>query len=106
MIPLEWFTPGEREVWTRRHAGMANAEIAAELRIEIDGVYSKWSSAKRRWEAGGPPAPGWCRGRIEAQEDKKARIAGCEVCGLRGQHECLRASGWDRKPSWMSTGNV
>ena len=110
MIPLEWFTPAEREVWIRRQAGMKNPQIADELGQSVKAVAVLYSYAKSRWERGGPQATGNCGREALADRLKMDAVLGqqraCQTCGLRGDHECLGASGWDRRPSWMSTGCV
>lgn len=106
-IPIDWLAPGERDVWERRAAGMSNKEIAAELHITVQNVSVRMSYARRRILNGGPPSSGG-HGRMslehEARMDEKLRFGDPCRCGLRGEHVCLFASGWDRRPpEWAQT---
>lgn len=101
MIPLDWFTLAERNVWERRQRGMTNPEIAAELGLKVTNVSVLYCYAKKRWENGGPKAAG--AGGQEAvvkrrAMDRKLDKEPCVRCGLRGAHACLMASGFDRRP--------
>lgn len=100
MIPLDWFTLAERQVWERRQRGMTNPEIAAELGLKITNVSVLYCNAKKRWNNGGPKSQGW--GGQEAVSTRKridAKLGGAPCrCGLRGAHDdCLRGDARARR---------
>ncbi len=106
-IPVDWLSPGERDVWERRQAGMSNQEIAADLDISVANVSVSLSYARRRILNGGPRSSGG-HGRYalehESRMDAKLQFREQCRCGLRGKHVCLFASGWDRRPpEWAQT---
>ena len=106
-IPIEWLSPGERDVWELRSAGMSNRQIAEKLGISIPNVSVSMSYARARIRNGGPPSSGG-HGRAslehESAMDRKLGFKEPCRCGLRGEHECLFASGWDRRPAeWALT---
>lgn len=110
MIPLDWFTPMEREVWTRRQQGMGNAAIAAELAVSEENVSVMYCYAKRRVRNEGPKATGRCdteaRLRLARIDAQLASQPVCLRCGLRGEHLCLAGSAWERRaPEWVSEKN-
>jgi hypothetical protein len=39
--------------------------------------------------------------------EKPSDLTHCEVCGLRGDHVCLTATGWDRRDeNWSASTKV
>jgi hypothetical protein len=93
MIPMEWLSPRERQVYERRAAGMTNAQVAAELGITLSNVKGSLIYAKRRIANGGPRSvprakPGRSllaqREAMRRFDEAAAAEAPCARCHLRG----------------------
>lgn len=100
-IPDDWFTPRERAVWLRMEAGMSHKEVADDLDLTVSCVMTSACYARRRVRNGGPKASGYYKTTESghwARIEQKLGLGGPQCrCGLRGGHECLSASGFDRR---------
>lgn len=99
MSELEMLSPRERQVYSRRMAGMKNAAIAAELETTSYNVATLFMLAKKRIKSGkvasghvGRYQDPETAARQRAKMRELSRGKRCPRCQLRGEHECLRLS--------------
>lgn len=85
-------SPREAEAWGHVHGGKSPPEAAAAMGCSAGAVWSHVHRAKKKLGMLGTPTP-----RIVDADVSKVR--GCPICGLRGEHECLRGDATARNES-------